>query len=272
MRFEYGVNVGVDVDAAELRARHDAVVIATGSRVPRDLPVPGRELGGVHYAMEYLYVRNRSVAADGGAPGAITAAGKHVIVIGGGDTGADCVGNSHREGAASVTQIELLGEPPASRPDDLTPWPLWPVKLRRSYAIKEGGEQDFAISTTALTGSNGHVEEIHWIKNSGRPPFDAIEGTEERHPAAARAAGHGLPAPGGRAARRARRGQGSARQRQGGRLRHVGRRRVRGGRRAARPVADRVGHQRGSPVRPDGRPLSDAADCRLSAARLSSDT
>ena len=183
VQFEYGVNVGVDVDAADLRARHDAVVIATGSRVPRDLPVPGRELGGVHYAMEYLYVRNRAVAANGGAPGAITAAGKHVIVIGGGDTGADCVGNSHREGAASVTQIELLGEPPASRPDDLTPWPLWPVKLRRSYAIKEGGEQDFAISTTALTGSNGRVEEINWIKNSGRPPFDAIEGTEERHPA-----------------------------------------------------------------------------------------
>jgi glutamate synthase (NADPH/NADH) small chain len=133
--------------------------------------------------MEYLYVRNRAVAANGGAPGAITAAGKHVIVIGGGDTGADCVGNSHREGAASVTQIELLGEPPAKRPDDLTPWPRWPVKMRRSYAIKEGGEQDFSISTTALTGSNGHVEEIHWVKNSGRPPFDAIPGTEERHPA-----------------------------------------------------------------------------------------
>jgi glutamate synthase (NADPH) small chain len=181
--FEYGVDVGVDMDAAGLRARHDAVVIATGSRVPRDLPVPGRELDGVHFAMEYLYVRNRAVAADGGAPGAITAAGKHVIVIGGGDTGADCVGNSHREGAASVTQIELLGEPPPSRPDDLTPWPQWPVKLRRSYAIKEGGEQDFAISTTALRGSNGRVEEIHWIKNSGRPPFEGIEGTEERHPA-----------------------------------------------------------------------------------------
>ena len=115
VRFEYGVDVGADVDAAELRAQHDAVVIATGSRVPRDLPVPGRELEGVHYAMEYLYVRNRAVAANGGAPGAISAAGKHVIVIGGGDTGADCVGNSHREGAASVTQIELLGEPPQSR-------------------------------------------------------------------------------------------------------------------------------------------------------------
>ena len=183
VRFEYGVDVGADVDPTELRASHDAVVVATGSRVPRDLPVPGRELDGVHFAMDYLYGRNRSVAASGGAPAPITAAGKHVIVVGGGDTGADCVGNSHREGAASVTQIELLGEPPASRPDDLTPWPLWPVKLRRSYAIKEGGEQDFAISTSKLTGSNGRVEKIHWVKNIGRPPFEAIPGTEESHPA-----------------------------------------------------------------------------------------
>jgi glutamate synthase (NADPH/NADH) small chain len=183
VRFEYGVDVGLDIDPVKLRAQHDAVVIATGSRVPRDLPVPGRELDGVHFAMDYLYGRNRAVAADGGAPARITAAGKHVIVVGGGDTGADCVGNSHREGAASVTQIELLGEPPASRPDDLTPWPLWPVKLRRSYAIKEGGEQDFAISTTKLTGSGGRVEAIHWVKNTGRPPFEAIPGTEETHPA-----------------------------------------------------------------------------------------
>jgi glutamate synthase (NADPH/NADH) small chain len=182
VNFEYSVDVGVDIDAAELRAQHDAVVIATGSRVPRDLPVPGRELGGVHFAMEYLYGRNRAVAANGGAPGPISAAGKHVIVIGGGDTGADCVGNSHREGAASVTQIELLGEPPASRPDDLTPWPRWPMKYRRSYAIKEGGEQDFSISTTKLTG-NGHVEQIHWVQNTGKPPFDPIEGSEESHPA-----------------------------------------------------------------------------------------
>jgi glutamate synthase (NADPH) small chain len=182
VRFEYGVDVGVDVDPADLRERHDAVVIATGSRVPRDLPVPGRELDGVHFAMEYLYVRNRAVAAAGGAPGPITAAGKHVIVIGGGDTGADCVGNSHREGAASVTQIELLGEPPARRPDDVTPWPRWPMKLRRSYAIKEGGEQDFAISTTRLSG-NGSVREIHWAQNAGRPPFDLVPGTEESRPA-----------------------------------------------------------------------------------------
>ena len=112
----------------------------------------------------------------------ITAAGKHVLVVGGGDTGADCVGHSHREGAASVTQIELLGEPPEHRPDDLTPWPRWPVKLRTSYALKEGGERDFAISTTQLTG-NGSVQEVHWVQNSGKPPFEAIAGTEETRPA-----------------------------------------------------------------------------------------
>ena len=180
VEFRYGVDVGADVDAAELRAAHDAVVIATGSRVPRDLPVPGRELDGVHYAMEYLYDRARVLAgADGDAR--VTAAGKHVLVVGGGDTGADCVGHAHREDAASVTQIELLGEPPATRPDDLTPWPRWPVKLRTSYALKEGGVRDFAISTTKLSG-NGRVEQVHWVQNSGAPPFDAIEGTDETRP------------------------------------------------------------------------------------------
>src|SRR3954470_12476231 len=176
----YGVDVGVAVDPTHLRAEHDAVVLATGSRVPRNLPVPGRELDGVHFAMDYLYDRAR-VLEGGAADGRITAAGKHVLVVGGGDTGADCVGHSHRQGAASVTQIELLGEPPKSRPDDLTPWPRWPVKLRTSYALKEGGERDFAISTTKLTG-NGKVEQVHWVKNSGMPPFDVIPGTEESHP------------------------------------------------------------------------------------------
>ena len=178
--FRYGVDVGVDLDVGDLRAAHEAVVLAIGSRLPRDLPVEGRELGGVHFAMEYLYGRNRAVA--GTAEASITAAGKHVIVVGGGDTGADCVASAHREGAASVTQIELLGEPPARRSDDLTPWPLWPVKLRASYALKEGGERRFAISTARLTGA-GRVERIHWHRNSGAPPFDPVEGTEESHPA-----------------------------------------------------------------------------------------
>ncbi len=175
VEFRLGVEVGVDVDVDELRATHDAVVVATGSRVPRDLPIPGRELDGVHFAMEYLYARTRRLAAP-------SAAGRHVIVIGGGDTGADCVGHAHREGAASVTQIELLGEPPAHRPDDVTPWPLWPMKLRTSYALEEGGERQFAISTTRLSG-DGRVERIHWQRNTGTPPFAPVPGTEEEHPA-----------------------------------------------------------------------------------------
>ncbi|HEY5098817.1 MAG TPA: glutamate synthase subunit beta [Gaiellaceae bacterium] len=172
--FRFGVNVDGPLDG------FDATVLATGSRVPRDLPVPGRELGGVHYAMEYLYGRNRAVART--AEPAISAAGRHVIVIGGGDTGADCVASAHREGAASVTQIELLGEPPEKRPDDLTPWPLWPMKLRTSYALKEGGERSFSIATTGLSG-NGRVQEIHWMQNTGAPPFEPVPETGESHPA-----------------------------------------------------------------------------------------
>jgi glutamate synthase (NADPH) small chain len=171
---------GVDVAGPEQLEGFDATVIATGCRVPRDLPVPGRALGGVHFAMEYLYQRNRELA--GGPEAAISAAGRHVVVIGGGDTGADCVASAHREGAASVTQIELLGEPPAHRPDDVTPWPLWPMKLRTSYALKEGGERSFAISTTGLSG-NGRVQEIHWARNSGTPPFEPLPGTDESRPA-----------------------------------------------------------------------------------------
>jgi glutamate synthase (NADPH) small chain len=180
VEFRFGVDVGVELDAAALRQAFDAVVLAVGSRIPRDLPVPGRELDGVHFAMEYLYGRNRDVA--GSAAPKISAAGKHVIVVGGGDTGADCVASAHREGAASVTQIELLGEPPVHRSDELTPWPLWPVKLRTSYALKEGGERSFAISTTGLSG-DGRVERINWMQNSGAPPFEPVAGTEESHPA-----------------------------------------------------------------------------------------
>ena len=176
VEFVFGADVGAGVELADLQQRHDALVLATGSRVPRDLPVPGRELDGVHFAMEYLYARQRGESG-------ISAAGKHVVVIGGGDTGADCVGHANREGAASVTQIELLGEPPVSRPDDITPWPRWPMKLRISYALKEGGERDFAISTTSFTGRDGKVAQIHWQQNTGVPPFELVAGTEESHPA-----------------------------------------------------------------------------------------
>ena len=178
-----GVDVGVDVGVDELREEFDAVVLAIGSRVPRDLPVDGRELDGVHFAMEYLCERTRRVRDAGGAPGAITAAGKHVVVIGGGDTGADCVGNSVREGAASVVQLELLPEPPASRPDDRTPWPLWPAKFRLSYAMEEAraadrGEQDFSVVTTSFEGDGGRVRRLHYAQAAPAPPFAPVAGTD----------------------------------------------------------------------------------------------
>jgi glutamate synthase (NADPH/NADH) small chain len=173
------LRLGVDAEASDLEG-FDAVAVCIGARVPRDLPVPGRELDGVHFAMEYLAGRNRALARDRQAR--IAASGKHVVVIGGGDTGADCVASAHREHAASVTQIELLGEPPVRRDDARTPWPLWPMKLRTSYALEEGGERSFAITTTGLSGA-GRVEEIHWVRNAGVPPFEPIPGSEESHAA-----------------------------------------------------------------------------------------
>jgi glutamate synthase (NADPH/NADH) small chain len=187
-----GVDVGEDISADELQERFDAVVLATGSRTPRDLPVPGRDLEGVHFAMDYLYDRNRWVATQTGTPtGApapdvvgLTAEGKHVVVIGGGDTGADCVGNALRQGAASITQLELLPEPPAHRPDDRTPWPLWPQKFRLSYAMEEAagagvGEQDFSVVTTRFSGDDdGHVRTLHYAQAGERPPFAPVAGTE----------------------------------------------------------------------------------------------
>jgi glutamate synthase (NADPH) small chain len=193
-----GVDVGVDVGVDELRERHDAIVVATGSRVPRDLPVSGRELAGVHFAMDYLYGRNRWVAAEYGpaptvqAPAAgesITAAGKHVVVIGGGDTGADCVGNAMREGAASIVQLELLPEPSDHRPDELTPWPQWPLKYRLSYAMEEArsagvGEQDYSVATTHFSGDEkGDVAVLHIAQAEPAPPFGPVAGTERELPA-----------------------------------------------------------------------------------------
>jgi glutamate synthase (NADPH) small chain len=196
-----GVDVGTDVTVQELRESFDAIVLATGSRVPRDLPVPGRELDGVHYAMDYLYQRNRWVArqiADPPAPAptvaaptverAISAAGKDVVVIGGGDTGADCVGNSLREGARSIVQLELLPDPPAQRPDDRTPWPLWPAKYRLSYAMEEArdlhvGEQDYSIATTSFSGADGAVTTLHVAEAQAEPPFAPVPGTERELPA-----------------------------------------------------------------------------------------
>jgi glutamate synthase (NADPH/NADH) small chain len=190
-----GVDIGVDIDAKELLEAFDAVVLAIGSRVPRDLEVPGRELDGVHFAMDYLYTRNRSLAAQHGpAPAlvpppaeAISATGKHVVVIGGGDTGADCVGNAVREGAASINQLEIVPEPPRKRADELTPWPAWPLKMRLSYAMKEAqqtahGELGFSVVTTHFSGA-GRVQSMHIADAAPAPPFAPLAGTERVLPA-----------------------------------------------------------------------------------------
>jgi glutamate synthase (NADPH/NADH) small chain len=183
IEFRTSTEVGKHIDARELREQFDAIVIATGSTVPRDLPVPGRELDGVHFAMEYLEQRNRFVAGDHAPAEPISAAGKHVIIIGGGDTGADCLGNSHREGPASVTQFELMPEPPPERPEDLTPWPQWPLILRTSPAHEEGGERRFGISTTELAGKDGRVVALRGHEVGPPPSFGRIEGTEFELPA-----------------------------------------------------------------------------------------
>jgi glutamate synthase (NADPH/NADH) small chain len=175
-----GVDVGVDITAEELREQFDAVVISIGSTIPRDLPVPGRELDGVHFAMEYLELRNRFVAGEFPEGTPITAEGKHVVIIGGGDTGADCLGNSHRENPASITQFELLPEPPPERPDDLTPWPRWPLILRTSGAHEEGGERRYSMMTTHLTGQDGKVKQLHGHEVGPPPEFKKIEGTDFR--------------------------------------------------------------------------------------------
>jgi glutamate synthase (NADPH/NADH) small chain len=184
--------------AEELKRSFDAVVLATGARVPRDLTVPGRELDGVHFAMDYLYGRNRWVAREfGPEPTAsppvpereITATGRDVVVIGGGDTGADCVGNVLREGARSVTQLELLSEPPPRRPDDRTPWPQWPLKYRLSYAMEEAqklgvGEQDYSVTTLGFRDDgNGTVAALQIAHAEPEPPFAPVAGTEGELPA-----------------------------------------------------------------------------------------
>jgi glutamate synthase (NADPH) small chain len=154
--FRVGLDVGVDVSGERLRREFDAVVLAMGARVPRDLPVPGRDLRGVHFAMEYLVQQNRRVAGDADPEAAILAGGKHVIVIGGGDTGSDCVGTASRQGASSVTQLELMPRPALVRMPT-NPWPEWPLVLRTSSSQEEGAERDWAVSTRSFRGDSGRV-------------------------------------------------------------------------------------------------------------------
>jgi glutamate synthase (NADPH/NADH) small chain len=176
--FKAGVDVGRTITGDELRSSYDAVVLAIGSRKPRDLPVPGRELDGVHFAMDFLTQQNRRVAGDDvPAEGAILATGKNVVVIGGGDTGRDCIGTSHRQGAKSVTNFEIMPRPPDERAAS-TPWPMWPLMLRTSSSHEEGGERDFSIATERITG-NGRVEKLHCARVELREgKFEKVLGSE----------------------------------------------------------------------------------------------
>ncbi|WP_199442713.1 glutamate synthase subunit beta [Umezawaea beigongshangensis] len=183
VEFRTGVHVGIDVSGAALRAGFDAVVLACGATAARDLPIPGRELAGVHQAMEYLPPANR--VARGDAPASpIHAGGKHVVVIGGGDTGADCLGTAHRQGAASVTQLEIMPRPPRTRSPE-HPWPTHPVLYRVTSAHEEGGERLYAVSTLEFLGDgDGAVRALRIADvraEDGR--FVPVRGTEREIPA-----------------------------------------------------------------------------------------
>ena len=180
--FRTSVDVGVDISAEQLRADFDAVVLAGGSTLGRDLPAPGRELDGIHLAMEYLVPSNKVQEGDL-TDWPINAAGKHVVIIGGGDTGADCLGTAHRQGAASVTQLEIMPEPPAARAAS-TPWPLWPLMYRTSSAHEEGGERVFSVNTQRYIGVDGKVDAIDLVQvelTGGR--FEPVAGSDHTLPA-----------------------------------------------------------------------------------------
>ncbi|SFO97141.1 glutamate synthase (NADPH/NADH) small chain [Amycolatopsis arida] len=181
--FRAGVNVGVDVTGERLRAEYDAVVLAGGATAWRDLPAPGRELDGVHQAMEYLPWANRVAAGELESP-PIDAAGKHVVVIGGGDTGADCVGTAHRQGAASVTQLEIMPRPPETR-SEAHPWPTYPMIYRVSSAHEEGGERLYSVNTQEFLGDDrGRVRALRLVEVRREDGgFVPVEGTERELPA-----------------------------------------------------------------------------------------
>jgi glutamate synthase (NADPH/NADH) small chain len=175
--FHYNAHIGVNVDAAKLAAEYDAVVLAGGAEKPRDLPIPGRELKGIHFAMDFLPQQNRRVSGEPQESGAepILATGRHVVVIGGGDTGSDCIGTSFRQGALSVTNFEIMPQPP-EKENKLLTWPDWPLKLRTSSSHEEGVDRDFAVLTTKFSGENGHVTTLHCARADNA--FKPIPGTE----------------------------------------------------------------------------------------------
>jgi glutamate synthase (NADPH/NADH) small chain len=179
IEFVYDTDVGRDVTASELTERFDAVVVTIGSRVSRDLDAPGRELSGIHFAIDYLYQRNRWVAAQEGRPfrpppedGVLTAAGKRVIVVGGGDTGMDCISNSHREGALSVSMLDVYAELPDDGHDPRHPWPLPPKRTSTTYALDEGGKRRWGTEVTGFGGKDGHVSHVYARKVTGTSSRD----------------------------------------------------------------------------------------------------
>jgi glutamate synthase (NADPH/NADH) small chain len=178
VEFVVNANIGGNVPVADLQAKFDAILVAGGAEASRDLPVPGRNLNGIHYAMEFLPQQNHKVAGDA-VENQIMATDKHVIIIGGGDTGADCLGTSHRHKCASVHQFELMPQPPAER-STTTPWPLWPVMLRTESAHEEGGIREFAISTKEFVDDgNGNVKALKTVRVGPPPTFTPIPGTEQ---------------------------------------------------------------------------------------------
>jgi glutamate synthase (NADPH) small chain len=196
IEFKTNADVGNNIPVGELEANFDAIVLTGGSTVPRDLPIPGRSLKGIYPAMEFLSQQNKRVAGIQPevdhrnmpyANGELWATDKNVVVIGGGDTGSDCVGTSNRHGAKSVTQIELLGKPPINR-DESTPWPLWPMQLRTSSSHEEGCDRKWAILTKEFIGNEKNelsgikLVDIEWVTENGRPTFKEIDGTERTIP------------------------------------------------------------------------------------------
>jgi glutamate synthase (NADPH) small chain len=179
--FHCGAHVGVNVPAERLLEDYDALVLAGGAEKARDLPIPGRELKGILFAMDFLPQQNRRVSGEAQAEEEpILAGGKHVVVIGGGDTGSDCIGTAIRQGARSVTNFEIMPQPPA-RENKLLTWPEWPLKLRTSSSHEEGAERDFAVMTTKLSGGDGQVRTLHCVRVDGK--INAIPGSEFEIPA-----------------------------------------------------------------------------------------
>jgi glutamate synthase (NADPH/NADH) small chain len=186
VEFRPGVEVGVTISVQSLMENFDAVVMSGGAEKPRDLEVPGRELAGIHFAMEFLTQQNKRVAGDDearAAPrGTLSAKGKHVVVIGGGDTGSDCIGTSNRHGALSVTQLEIMPEPPVRENKALT-WPDWPLRMRTSSSHEEGCERDFAVLTKRAIGRDGKVEalecvRVEWVRDAaGRTQMQEVAGS-----------------------------------------------------------------------------------------------